>query len=326
MEILISEENAGRTVLDLLRRDMKFSTRMLTGLKQNPRGILVNGAHVTVRFRLTAGEVLSLDVEREPEKNTNIEPTELPISVLYEDEALIVVNKPFGMPTHPSHGHDRDTLANALVWYYQQRERPFTFRAVSRLDADTTGVVAVAKSQLAASRLSRSHIEGKIRKLYLACLDGNLTTDEGRVTGYIRRLGDSMITRGNFSEGRNSEFAETRYHVLGRDGKHTLVAAMPLTGRTHQLRVHFSFLGCPLCGDEIYGGNHAEIGRQALHALLLSFPHPEKAETMTVTAPLPADFLNLFPVTEAQLREAVSWSDEEWAAKEPLRRSCYYGV
>lgn len=309
MEIPISESNAGRTVLELLRRDMKLSTRMLTALKQNPRGILVNGVRVTVRCRPAAGDVLSVDVEREPVREIPIEPVELPLSVLYEDEAVILVNKPSGMPTHPSHGHTRDTLANALFWYYREQGRPFTFRAVSRLDGDTTGVVAVAKSQLAASRLSRAHIAGKIRKLYLACLDGELKPSDGIVTGYIRRLGDSIITRGNFPEGTDSEYAETRYHVLAYDGRHTLVAAMPLTGRTHQLRVHFSFLGCPLCGDEIYGGNHTEIGRQALHALSLSFPHPLKDTTVTVTAPLPADFPALFPVTEARIEEAVLWAE-----------------
>jgi 23S rRNA pseudouridine1911/1915/1917 synthase len=291
MKIIISANDAGKSVFDVLRRDIKISTRMLTRLKQSESGILVNGVRVTVRFVLCQGDILEIESESEPRREKPLVMKQIPLDIIYEDEDIIAVNKPYDMPTHPSHRHYDDTLANALAWYY--RDRAFTFRAVSRLDRDTSGIVVIAKNQLAAARMSRSHIDGKIEKTYIAILQGEMEQRQGIIEGYIRRLGDTIIERGNFKSGIESEYAKTLYRVLCvRDGA-SLVLVRPLTGRTHQIRVHFSSIGYPLEGDEIYGGSHVKIGRQALHALSLTFPHPSKEQIMTLYAPPPEDMLGL---------------------------------
>lgn len=291
MKIIISEQNAGKTVFDILKWDIGISSRMLTRLKKSDTGILVNGEHVTVRRILLCGDELEVESEREVVKERAIEPCNIPIDVIYEDEDIIAVNKPCNMPTHPSHGHYTDTLANALAWYY--RDRDFTFRAVSRLDRDTSGVVVVAKNQLSAARLSKSHINGEIKKTYLAVLQGELEGSGGVIEGYIRRLDDGIIKRGNFESGAESEYAKTLYRVVGVGGGVTAVLVRPVTGRTHQIRVHFSSMGYSLEGDEIYGGSHDKIARQALHAVAISFPHPSSRKTIDLTAKLPHDMLEI---------------------------------
>lgn len=289
MKIIISAQNSGKTVFDILRKDIKISARMLTRLKKSERGILLNGVRVTVRAVVREGDILEIESENEPEREFPIQAVELPLDIIYEDDDIIALNKSANMPTHPSHLHHSDTLANALAWYY--RGRPFTFRAVSRLDRDTSGVVLIAKNQLAAARLSRAHIEGKIKKTYIALLSSKPEAECGQIEGYIRRIGESIIERRNYGSGIESEYAKTLYRVLCAGEGVVAVAVRPLTGRTHQIRVHFSHIGCPLLGDEIYGGERELMTRQALHALCVTFPHPSTSEMMTLTAPLCEDML-----------------------------------
>ncbi len=289
MKIIISAQNSDKTVFDILRKDIKISSRMLTRLKKSERGILLNGTRVTVRAVVREGDILEIESENEPEREFPIEPVELPLDIIYEDDDIIALSKPANMPTHPSHGHHNDTLANALAWYF--RDRPFTFRAVSRLDRDTSGIVLIAKNQLAAARLSRAHIEGRIKKTYIALLGSKPESESGQIEGYIRRIGESVIERRNYPDGIESEYAKTLYRVLGAGEGVVAIAVRPLTGRTHQIRVHFSHIGCPLLGDEIYGGARELICRQALHALEVTFPHPSTNETMTLRAPICSDML-----------------------------------
>ncbi len=309
MKIIISAQNSEKTVFDILRKDIKISTRMLTRLKKSERGILLNGARVTVRAVVREGDILEIESENEPVREFPIEPVELPLDIIYEDDDIIALNKGANMPTHPSHLHHNDTLANALAWYY--RDRLFTFRAVSRLDRDTSGIVLVAKNQLAAARLSRSHIEGKIKKTYIALLGSAPKDEGGEIEGYIRRIGESIIERRNYDSGIESEYAKTLYRVLGAGEGVVAVAARPLTGRTHQIRVHFSHIGCPLLGDEIYGGKLELICRQALHALSVTFPHPSTNEMMTLTAPLCSDLLAVAQGAGIDVASLVSENCEE---------------
>ena len=291
MELYIDAQRAGKTVFDVLRRELGFSNRLLARLKQDEQGILVDGERVTVRYPLRQGQRLTLAVE-DRSGGEGVVPVELPLSILYEDEFLWGVNKPPEMPTHPSHGHYDDTLANALAWYAAERGEPFVFRPVNRLDRNTSGVVLVARDQRAAGILARTMQERQMEKRYLALLDVELFPDSGILSAPIRRRAESIIFREVCSVGEGDE-AITAWRVLARGGGLTLVEASPETGRTHQLRVHFAHLGCPIHGDDLYGNAAEDMPRQALHAYTLAFPHPANGEKITLTAPPPEDFCHL---------------------------------
>ena len=288
MDYRVEERNDGKTVRDVIKRELRISSRLLKHIKFIPDGITVNGTPVTVRYLLRAGDLLSVAVEdREP--NLHLEPVDLPLAVIYEDEDLTVPNKPSDMPTHPSCNHHRDTVANALAFRYRSAGVPFVFRPVNRLDRNTSGLLLVARNRVAAATQFRSMQKGEIRKLYLAILKGIPEQKDGTIDTYMRRTAQSVILRENCGEGEGGDFARTRYRVLAFNGEYSLVCAAPLTGRTHQLRVHFAGIGCPLVGDDLYGSPDPYIGRHALHSCVLSFLRCSDGERVTVTAPLPTD-------------------------------------
>ena len=288
MQITVDERYEGVLLRTFLKGTLGISTKMLSRLKNDEEGIVVNGTRVTVRYVLHAGDVLTLmDLDREAGR---VIPVQLPVDILFEDDDVVLANKPADMPTHPSHDHLDDTLANALLYYYREMGRPFVFRPVSRLDRNTSGVVLVAKHKIAAARLDGAMSERRIEKTYLAILDGVPSERTGRIETHICRTDKSIITRRVCSaEEEGASYALTEYEVLAENGSHALVKAHPRTGRTHQLRVHFAHIGCPILGDDLYGKGSALIGRQALHAYELTFPHPSDRHSVTVTAPLPKD-------------------------------------
>lgn len=297
MTITISKLWNDKTVSDFLK-GVGYSHKAISRLKRLEDGILQNGRRVTVRAILQEGDTLSLAVEdRTEEQNPYLEPVDLPLSVIFEDDGLLAVNKPPFMPTHPSMGHTQDTLANAVAFYLQSEDRPFIFRAVNRLDRDTSGVVLLAKDRYTAAALAGAMSAGKIRKTYLALLCGELSQESGVIDVAIRRKEASIITREAvpctdsepLPEG--AQPALTRYEVVERRKGYTLVRAYPETGRTHQLRVHFAYIGHPIVGDTLYGTADPRIPRQALHAETLTIPYGEGE--MTLTAPLPCDLQTL---------------------------------
>ena len=294
MDIVIEKKSHGKLLRDFLRYDVGLSRALLVKLKKDERGILLNGEHVTVRAVLSEGDLLTLALEdNEEDENPYLEAVEMPLDIIYEDDELVVVNKPFGMVTHTAHGHYGDSLANALYAKYKEQGRAFVFRAINRLDRDTSGAVLVSKDRLSAFKLSRALQNGEIDKKYIAIVRGRLE-GEGEITGYICRCGDSIITRRVCSEEESgADYAHTRYRSLFASDKYSVVLATPVTGRTHQLRVHFSSIGHPIVGDTMYGGDGAELDRQALHAVSLRFPLPSNAEPCEIYAPLYGDMLRL---------------------------------
>ena len=199
------------------------------------------------------------------------------------------------MPTHPTHGHYMDTLANAVAYKYHKEGRPFIFRAMNRLDRDTSGLVVIARHKIAAAHLAKQMSERKVTKIYTAILEGRLPDDrdEGLIQNYIRRSAPSIITRVSALEGTDSEYAATRYRRLQKSEHFSMVEAKPLTGRTHQLRVHFSGMGYPICGDTLYGHASEKITRQALHAGKIRFMHPLSGQMVEFWADLPDDMQRL---------------------------------
>lgn len=278
MIIHIPPEYDGRLLRSYLKLTLGLSTAVVAKLKNHERGILVNGKRVTVRYVLREGDILELFDRDTPETATEtVIPSPLPLSVLYEDDFVIALAKPSDMPTHPSHGHLTDTLANALAYRYAEAAEPFVFRPLGRLDRNTSGVVVAGKTRAASGCLSRSLKRGEVTKRYAAVLVGEMevSPEVHTVKAPIYRPDDRLITRAVGDPERDGAvYAETRYRVLAVGGGHTLVLGEPVTGRTHQLRVHFSHLGFPILGDDLYGQPSSLMGRHALHALSLSVPMP----------------------------------------------------
>ena len=302
MQLVMTSAEEGLLLRDYLFKKQKLSTRTVKQLKYSEDGLLVNGSRVTVRYTLHAGDTLTLGLE-ETQMTEKIAPVDLPIDILYEDDDLIVPSKPANMPTHPSHDHYYDTVANALVYRYAQKNIPFLFRPVNRLDRDTSGLLLVARNRLSSCRLNESMRKGQIHKTYLAILEGHPAEDGGVIDTYMRRTDESIIVRRTCGADEGGEHAVTRFRVLARlpDG-FSLVEASPLTGRTHQLRVHFAHIGHPIVGDGLYGHAHPDMPRQALHSHTLTFPHPTDGRILSLTSPLPTDmqhFLDLHGVETA---------------------------
>ncbi len=289
MDIRVDKSFDGMSVLAFLRREIGVTGAMLRHLKFIDNGITVNGEHVTVRHTLREGELLSIKVE-DAEPSENIEPCDIPLAIAYEDDDLVLPDKPPFMPTHPSHGHYLDTVANALAYRYREAESPFVFRPINRLDKNTSGLVLIARNRMAAGFLSSAIKNGQMHKEYTAVLEGVLPQKEGRIETYMKRTDESIIVRRVCSADEGGDLALTKYKTVFTDGRFSVVKASPVTGRTHQLRVHFSYMGCPIVGDDMYGKESGDIARHALHASRLVFPHPNGKEALDIsTSPILPD-------------------------------------
>lgn len=288
VEYVVEKHLDGAIVLDVIKKELGLSGSTLRHLKFLEDGIVLNGERVTVRRVVHEGDRLSLATDDDAPQE-DLLPVALPLDVLYEDADVVVPDKPADMPTHPSHNHHEDTVANALAHRYREMGIPFVFRPVNRLDRNTSGLLLIARNRPAAGRLSAAMREGRIHKQYLAVLDGIPDRAEGVIETYIRRTAESIIVRENCAEGEGGDRAITHYRVLAAENGHALVLASPITGRTHQLRVHFAGLGCPITGDDMYGAPSPHIARHALHAYRLTFPKPSDNEPITLCAPLHDD-------------------------------------
>ena len=218
-------------------------------------------------------------------------PAPLPFEIVYEDEDLLVVNKPADMPIHPSFQNHGNTLADALTWHYQQHGEDFVYRCINRLDRDTTGLLIVAKHLLSASILSDMVGKREIHREYLAIVKG-IPPENGTISAPIgRKKGSAILRQVNFETG---EPAVTHFARLEISKWLSLVSLKLETGRTHQIRVHMGYIGCPLIGDYLYYPECSRISRQALHSHRLSFLHPITRKALSFTAPLPEDMEKAF--------------------------------
>ncbi len=288
MNFLMTEAEEGIILRCFLTDTLHLSHRTLAALKRRERGILLNGEPVTVRAVLHAYDTLSLCFsDGEDEVNETVTPVNIPVEILYEDEHICVCNKPAGMPTHPSFRHREDTLANALAYRY--RDAPFVFRAINRLDKETSGIVLTARTAFAAASLGAAMARGEIEKKYYAVVLGE-APEKGEIHAPIRRRDGSIILREVCKEGdTGAEEAHTLFSRIYTDKDFSILSVTTLTGRTHQIRVHMASIGHALLGDGLYGNGEGHP-RTALHACRLTFPHPATQELLTIETGVPLDF------------------------------------
>ena len=276
----------GRRLSDFLRR-RGLTAGLIKTVKYLPGGLLVDGLPARTDLRLAAGQ--TVEVELPPQPETAVPPQPMPLEILYEDDFSAVIDKPAGILVHPSAPGCGGTLANGWRFLMEARGTPCPFRPVNRIDRNTSGLVLAAKNSFAAPLLARG-----FRKTYWAVAEGELPPGDGAIDLPIQRAEGSIICRRTGGGGKPSR---TEYTVLAAARGHTLLRAVPVTGRTHQIRVHFSALGHPLAGDDLYGGSRGLIARQALHAGRIVFTPPLAGGEVTVTSPLPPDFVLLLEKT-----------------------------
>ena len=272
-----------------LKEIASFSKRLLIKAKSLSGQILVNGAPQTVRYILQEGDVLTVILPKETIA-PRMQKENLPLDIVYEDDYLLVVNKPAGIATIPSTNHPSGTIANRLLYYYETKSLPYTVHIVTRLDRDTSGLVLIAKHQYSHSRLSVLQKENAIKRQYKAFVMGHLENAFGTIHQPIDRKPGSIIQRAVVANGKR---AITHFHVEKKFRDYTFVQLQLETGRTHQIRVHMAYIGHPLLGDDLYDGISPYIQRQALHCNKITFVHPFTNQLKVFQAPLPQDMLRL---------------------------------
>ena len=281
----ITEQDASQTIEAYLK-SKGYSSQCIKELKKMPESILLNGRWEYMRTLLKDGDTLVVHVQEEA-SSEKIPPVEMPLDIVYEDEDIMVINKPADMPIHPSLNNYYNSLANGLAWYFEKQGKPFIFRCINRLDRDTSGLTIIAKHMLSAGILSSMVAKRKIHREYLAIVRGKVIPTEGTIDAPIARVGDSIIERQvDYEKG---EHAVTHYQTKDYQNGHTLLTLHLETGRTHQIRVHMKHWGFPLIGDYLYNPDMEYMKRQALHSHKLEFTHPITGEFMVFTAPLPED-------------------------------------
>lgn len=277
-------EEEGKMVRQLLRNRFRFSRRMFRRLKE-AKAVEVNGEPVYLTSRVKAGDRMAVFLPRDT--GEGVKPQPLPIQVIHEDEDLIILDKQPGVVVHPTRNYPEGTLANGLAAYWQERGEFHLVRPVTRLDKDTSGLIVFAKHPHAHAILSGQMKGKRYLREYLAVVHGSLEKEEGKVEEPIARSPEHPHIRTVSPAGAP---ACTRYRVIRRWPEATLVRLRLETGRTHQIRVHMAHLGHPLLGDTLYGGQTAEIERQALHAVRLALIHPRDGKKCCWESPLPKDF------------------------------------
>ena len=296
LSLCVTPAQKGRTVDSLLRRELHLSGTVIRRVKWLPDGITLDGIQVHTDRRVAAGQVLSVLVG-DLERRSGVQSAPGPLSVVWEDEDLIVLDKSPGILVHPGHGHFDDTIGNHLLAYYDAKGLTADFHPVHRLDKGTSGLLVVAKHAHAQEVLKSQLHTGDFRRTYLAVCEGTPDPAEGIIDAPIAPVPGSLVKRQVSPDGQR---AVTRYRVV-RPGERSLVELELDTGRTHQIRVHMAHIGHPLVGDFLYGTeDRTLISRPALHSHRLELRHPVTGKALSFSLPLPGDMSALIEQTNCK--------------------------
>ena len=285
----VKQNDSYINVLDVLKNEFLLSARLITKLKQS-NNIFFNEEITYTKKLVCANDVVSVLIDF-VEDNSNIVATNIPLDIIYEDEYLLAINKPANMPVHPSMLHYEETLSNAVKYYFDTLNLKRKIRIVNRLDKDTSGIVIFAKNEYIQECLIKQMKTKEIKKEYLAVVTGYLQKKSDTLCFPISRKEGSIIER---TVNPNGDIAITHYNILKEQNNLSLVHVFLETGRTHQIRVHFSHINHPILGDTLYGTPSPLINRQALHSYKITLLHPISKQILTLEAPIPNDmkFIN----------------------------------
>jgi len=285
----VEEKDAGLKVVDVLATSMNISSRLIRKCKSHNH-ILLNKKSGSVNRLVQTGDVISMLLDHD--ENT-FEPNPIEVNALYEDGDLLIVNKPPFLVVHPTKGHPEGTLANALSYFQYQKGQNYKIRFINRLDRDTSGIVLIAKNAYSQQIVSEQMQADEVDKIYLAIVDGIIKEEKGTIDLPIEREAEMDIKRIVIESGLPSV---THFEVIERFENHTFIKIFLETGRTHQIRVHFSHIGHPIHGDHLYGKCSEWIDRQALHCYEMALRPPRENDRLTISCELPEDISSVLTI------------------------------
>ena len=284
----IDKDDHYDNILHVLKEQFLLSDRLITKLKKANK-IYLNDLPTYTKKSVTMGDTVSVLIDFE-EDNSNIVASNIPLDIIYEDDYLLVINKPANIAIHPSILHFDNSLSNGVKFYFDKLGLKKKIRIVNRLDRNTSGIVVFAKNEYIQECLIKQMKTKELKKEYLAIAKGILESKSDTLNFPIARKEGSIIERTVSSDG---DSAITHYDVVKEFNNLSLVHIVLETGRTHQIRVHFSYIGHPILGDTLYGSPSELINRQALHSYKLTFIHPVTKKVLSLEAPLPNDIENI---------------------------------
>ncbi len=288
LEFFVNSNCKYSTIREVINNEFYISSRLLTKLRHEKRLYLNNEPSYPDKS-IKYGDYITIDLDF-IEDNSNVVPNKMDLDIIYEDDYYIVINKPSGIPTHPSLAHYENSLANGVKYYFDSIGLKRKIRAVNRLDKGTSGLVVFAKNQYIHDILSKQMTSKIFKKEYVALLDGILSRKSGTICAPIARKENSIIER---VVSENGDVSITHFNCVKTFNNYSLVRFHLETGRTHQIRVHSSFIGNPILGDTLYGKESPLINRPALHASKITFIHPITRKEVIYNAPLPEDMEKL---------------------------------
>ena len=289
MKLTYVVTNSDESIKQILKNKFNMSDRFILKLKSS-NSIYINDNPVFINYKIKTNDILTIIEDSKEDSSNILSNPNIKLNILYEDEFLLIVDKPSNLPVHPSILHYEDSLSNAVKYHFEKIGLQKKIRPVNRLDKDTSGIVIFAKNGYIQECLVKQMKSNIFKKKYLAVLSGILEKNSGTISAPIGRKDKSIIEREIRNDG---DLAISHFKVLERLNNMTLVEYTLETGRTHQLRVHSKYIGHPIVGDTLYGTESPLISRQALHAYEVSFIHPISKEKMVIHSDLPHDIKSL---------------------------------